>query len=390
MRILFAALGQAHVPWLVPLAWAAQLSGHEVRVAARPQCVGQITAAGLVAVPVGTDDAAPPPADWGKKARVADGWTSRPELLGDQLRAALAERQFAIADTMLDDLVGFGRWWRPDVVVYDTACVAGLVAAAALGTPAIGHTWGVALGITYPEGAELPDGYTRLFTRFGAEPVSGDPVWIDPCPPSLRLPHAARRLDMRYLPYNGSGTVPAWLAQEPPPARPRALITGGITTDSLAALLDRTVSVLGDLDFDVVVAVAAGSAGSVGSAGSAGSVPSGPGVRVAESVPLNALLPTCQLVVHHGGNGTGMTALTFGLPQLVLPQTPFQQHWAARVNDAGVGLALDAAGQADPAALKGALAELTRPGYAERSAAVRAEIAAMPHPAELVPVLEQL
>ena len=57
MRVLFVGHGPAHVPWIIPLAWACRLAGHEVRVAVRPQCVAPVTRAGLVAVPVG-DEAA--------------------------------------------------------------------------------------------------------------------------------------------------------------------------------------------------------------------------------------------------------------------------------------------------------------------------------------------
>ena len=55
MRVLFVGHGPAHIPWIVPLAWAARLAGHEVRVAVRPQCVPPVIRAGLIAVPVGDE-----------------------------------------------------------------------------------------------------------------------------------------------------------------------------------------------------------------------------------------------------------------------------------------------------------------------------------------------
>jgi hypothetical protein len=43
-------------------------------------------------------------------------------------------------------------------------------------------------------------------------------------------------------------------------------------------------------------------------------------VRVVDFVPLNALLPTCSAVVHHGGSGTFAAVLEHGVPQLIIPQ----------------------------------------------------------------------
>jgi glycosyltransferase len=42
-------------------------------------------------------------------------------------------------------------------------------------------------------------------------------------------------------------------------------------------------------------------------------------VRFHESVPVKELLETCDLVVHHGGGGTTISALTVGIPHLLLP-----------------------------------------------------------------------
>ncbi|MGW1147806.1 hypothetical protein ACWD6I_22755 [Streptomyces sp. NPDC002454] len=54
MRVLFAVFpAVAHVHPIVPLAWALQNAGHDVRVAIHPDAVDLVTEAGLAAVPLG-------------------------------------------------------------------------------------------------------------------------------------------------------------------------------------------------------------------------------------------------------------------------------------------------------------------------------------------------
>ena len=56
LRILMSTWGwRSHFYGLVPLGWALQAAGHEVRVASHPALVPAITAAGLAAVPLGAD-----------------------------------------------------------------------------------------------------------------------------------------------------------------------------------------------------------------------------------------------------------------------------------------------------------------------------------------------
>jgi glycosyltransferase len=96
-------------------------------------------------------------------------------------------------------------------------------------------------------------------------------------------------------------------------------------------------------------------------------------------------------VVGHGGFGTTMTALTGGVPQVVLPLFAFDQTVHARkVVDVNAGIQLPGGvpAVADlPDALHRLLAD---PAYAHGARAIAAEIAALPDVAEAVPVLEQL
>ncbi|NED82142.1 glycosyl transferase, partial [Streptomyces sp. SID11233] len=48
--------------------------------------------------------------------------------------------------------------------------------------------------------------------------------------------------------------------------------------------------------------------------------PVGADTRVVDPTPLNLFLGSCDLLVHHGGTGSSLTACAFGVPQVVLPQ----------------------------------------------------------------------
>ncbi|MFD9633729.1 nucleotide disphospho-sugar-binding domain-containing protein [Streptomyces violascens] len=382
MRVLFVGHGPAHVPWIIPLAWACRLAGHEVRVAVRPQCVAPVTRAGLVAVPVGDEAATAKVAarQLGLGPGRLKAAAESVAVLDADLSEALIEKMIAVADTLTDDLVDFARFWRPDIVVHDTAAAAGLVAAAAIKVPAVGHTWGVSLGVHCESEAELRPSYAQLFERFGADPVVGPSVWIDPCPPGLRPPHGVRRANMRYIPFAGPAALPEWLRSERPSGRPLVCVTGGVTTTALDEVRDHVVRSLLDLDTDVVLAVTPEQAANTGR------LPDG--VRMVESFPLDVLLAHCDALVHHGGVGSGLIAVTHGLPQLLLPRNAFQEHWSHLVRASGAGTALPA--DAEEGAVGAAVQDLlTRPSYRERSKALRAETDRMPTPDQLVGFLEE-
>ena len=96
-------------------------------------------------------------------------------------------------------------------------------------------------------------------------------------------------------------------------------------------------------------------------------------------------------VVGHGGFGTTMTALTGGVPQVVLPLFAFDQTVHARKVvdvDAGIQLPGGAPAVADlPNAVRRLLDD---PAYADGARTIAAAIAALPDVTKALPVLEQL
>ncbi|MFI6886148.1 nucleotide disphospho-sugar-binding domain-containing protein [Streptosporangium canum] len=375
MRILFTAWAwPSHLYAMVPVAWACRAAGHDVLVASQPELTDAISRTGLPGASVGRDvDAVatfrdivlPPPG----RQPGAGG----PRVLG--LLTALAE-------AMVDDLVELGRNWRADLIVFEPTAFAGPLAAAALGIPAVRHLYGTDLMSVV--GRFLPDALGPLSGKLGLDTV--DPfgvATVDPCPARLQVPVGSRRLPVRYVPHNGPGMLPP----EPPEpsGRPRVCVTWGTTlsrVDPGLFLAGQAVRAISALEVDVVVAVTPGQRALLG--------PLPPEVRVAESAPLHLLLPTCDAVVAHGGAGTLLTAVAYGLPQLLLPRLPDHVRHAGRLAEAGAGVVL-AAPVEDPAAISDRLAELlATPAYRAAAEELRQEMRGRPSPAQVVRELELL
>ncbi|MBP0461349.1 nucleotide disphospho-sugar-binding domain-containing protein [Streptomyces montanisoli] len=396
MRVLFATwAAPSHLFPMVPLAWAFRAAGHEVRVAAPASGAAAVAATGLSAVAAGPDVAVAQMAGrerlapWRSRGEWATGWSARPDLLGeaelDVLRA-LADKQLMVADAMLGDLVAFGRRWAPDLVVYDSLCLAGPVAAAALGVPAYGFVAGspavTRIERLHPSTGPLP-AYLRLFERFGAEPVVEPRGWLDPCPPSLRLPFDGDRTELRHVSYNGPGTVPGWLLDDP--GRPRVVVTGGAAGSKYggqagAGLFRDTLEAVTSLGAEAVLALTPAQAENLG--------PVPEGTRVVRSLPFHLLFPACHAVVHHGGSGTAFAAFAAGLPQLVLPQAPVLAELARSMEARGAALVLGADEQEDPRRFATAVARLLDDNDLTRAARnLQDEVATMPPPSALATTL---
>ncbi|KWX05223.1 hypothetical protein TH66_02705 [Carbonactinospora thermoautotrophica] len=397
MRVLFVAWAwPTHFLSMVPLAWAFQIAGHDVRVASQPALAGTISQAGLPAVQVGQDldvaevrrNASPeqrsdsfldPSVCFQRSGTVPE--EEKAKWLGMQKHFSL------VAELMVDDLCRFVRDWRPDVVVWEPGTLAAPVAARAHGVPDIRLTLGLDVAGRKPDHIERqlrsPD-VERLFARFGlpAEPTHAR--WtIDQCPPSLRLPTATERLSMRHVPYGGGGTVPDWVRQ--PPDRPRICVTWGLTTELLGSgdvlRLPQLLDAIADLDAEVVVL------GAAGRPDLPERVP--PHVRVTGYVPLATVLPTCSAVVHHGGGGTMLAAVFCGIPQLVVPQIIDQGVNAHQIERAGIGRVVNRDEQ-DPACIRdGLVALLTDDSYRQAALRLREETLAQPSAAQVVATLEE-
>jgi UDP:flavonoid glycosyltransferase YjiC (YdhE family) len=370
MRVLFTTFpSAAHFFPMVPMAWALRAAGHEVIVAGQPAFLPAIRGAGLTGVAAGSD------VDLGAI------WTDKslPSWQGDEKeRAARGMRMFAaVGEAMADDVVDFARRWRPDVIVHEPRAYGGLVAAEVLGIPLVRHLWGTDYTCERWE-IEAP-ALAPLLDRHGiTDPRHLGAITLDVCPPALQYAFAENRVPMRYVPFNGAGTVPD--LPERRPGRPRVCVTWGTTQVQQTGHLepvDRVVKALAGLDVDIVVAIGSGHRRYLDE------LPEH--AVVLESVPLSLSLPECDAIVHQGGAGTMITAAALGLRQLVVPSAHADQPVNARqlvASGAGRSIPLD---DATIDVLRAEIRTLTEdPSYGTAAQAVRDAVTELPSPADLV------
>lgn len=373
MRVLISTWAwRSHYYPLVPFVWALLAAGHEVRVACQPSLVPAVAASGVPVVAVGEDlDLAAVYAEMAAAGEISHDTESTKITPGNII--------VRYAEAIVDDLVAFGRAWRPDVVVHEPFNLAAMVAAQVLCVPVVKHLWASDFTAIYGISPEVASG--SLVSRFGLSELREDSdLVLDPCPEAMQLPgDASPRALMRFVPYNGSAVMPDWLRT--PGSRPLVCLTWGTLMAELGEDLFRAPQVaqaLGALDIDVVVTTDPASHPRFGS------LPSNV-LLASPQLALHLVLPSCAAVVHMGGAGTTMTAMAAGVPQLVLPLVGDQQFNAAQLAKTGAGLIGDVDGVA------GQLSELlSNPSYAEAASALARENASRPSPAQIAAELMSL
>ncbi|MFB9925556.1 nucleotide disphospho-sugar-binding domain-containing protein [Amycolatopsis halotolerans] len=422
MRVLFTVSSwRSHYFPMVPLGWALQAAGHEVRVACAPSESTHVTRAGLVPVPIlaGTEQllharwlnavqarggqwryASPPPhPETGEEVNDLD----EIDLAG--ITARLRADGAAAAERSADSVVAFARDWRPALVVHDPVSFEGPLAGRVLDVPSVNHLWGpigpeemVLAFAGLDETASIHDlvqfdgeyvlnrPLTDALARFGLpETPSGPGYVLDPCPASTEPGLTAVRLPIRYLPYNGPGEEPDWLPELTPDRQRICVIWGNSSRQifgSRALAVPPVVRALAETGAEVLVAANAADLAELG--------PLPPGVRPMENVPLHLVLPRCDLLVHHGGAGSVMTALATGVPQLAIPHGLDQHVIARRVEAAGVGRNIAAYEANENDIGKAALEILADPAYLRNAAEASRQLRERPAPSEAVGALEDL
>jgi UDP:flavonoid glycosyltransferase YjiC (YdhE family) len=377
VKIMFASLGAyGHLYPMLPLALACAAAGHEAVIAVGPPFLGRL--------PLPTVPAYPPTLelDWA----VQEARRRHPDLHGEDFGMAMFADVTAehVAQTMIEQC----QRMSPDLVIYEGMNTGAGIAASVLGIPAAAYA--IALTpLVYSVLHPLTVHYQRaIWLQRDRTPPDEDgllaAVLINPAPPSVGQTAGApdSMIPIRSVAYNeSSAEVPAWL--NAPRTRPRVYLTLGTVSFGAVEVLSRAISEIAPLDIDILVAV-----GPEGEPAVLGELPDN--VHVERFVAQSAVLPLVDLIVHHGGTGTVLGALERGLPQLLLPQGADQFLNAEILTAAGAVRALRNDAQQDGAI--GEAVQLLLGDCPERQAAsrLRDEIAAMPAPADVVPVLVEL
>ncbi|MEV0325636.1 nucleotide disphospho-sugar-binding domain-containing protein [Micromonospora echinospora] len=381
MRFLFTSMPVAsHLMPLVPLAHAALAAGHDVLVATSGPAARTAVAAGLVTADAGGSRQARQPYDdlLDMLARGEAG-----EAPDDPTSLAVHGRQFGeVGARQLDDLVTIARDWHADAVVYPGIHAAALVAARAVGIPAVLHGYGTPLPTFGPALEHLAPHAARL----GVEAVTEAEFEIDVLPASLAnftdVPTAIGKpqhvLPMRYGCFNNGGTLPHWALRRSDV--PRVVATcGSAAAMTLDGRLYRDIVIAtGRLGAELILLTADADLPELPA-----ELP--PHVRPERWLPLRALLDTADAVVHHGGSGTVLSSFAAGVPQVSLPMPGTVNVSNARsVTARGAGPTLDL-DSVDPDTVTVALEAVLRDPRPRRAARdVAAEMAAMPPAASVI------
>jgi UDP:flavonoid glycosyltransferase YjiC (YdhE family) len=378
VKILFAAAPAYGLMMpIIPLVWAAQAAGHAARLATTGRMCAVAADAGLEVV-----DVCPGRDLWGQlKAGVGQSPGGGPP--------ASPFRMFT--EQMTPGTVDAARELGADLVVYTSDHGSGELTAASLDLPALEVGNRVSWSTRDLASRERDiAGVTAVRTELGLDGVVPRLVArIDPRAPSMGgltsdepdQQDGVPWWSMRYVPFNGGAVVEPWMRATPD--RPRVLVTLGTVVPTVAGtgVLSVLLEALADLPVEVVLAL-----------GDA-KLPEGTAlpanVRAVGYLPLSAVLPSCRLIIHHGGSGTTAAPLHFGVPQLVLPSFADNPMSAQRVSDRGVGLAHDPVTLDVATARSLTLRLLEEPAFATAAAEVAAEMARQPSPAAVIARVEQ-
>jgi UDP:flavonoid glycosyltransferase YjiC (YdhE family) len=273
--------------------------------------------------------------------------------------------------------------FAPDLIINDFCDFIGPLVGAVHGIP--NATVGVGLVLQSHSLRLAAEGAAPSWRRCGLEPRDDAglyrSLYLNQVPRSMQLPlpDAVPTSDVRPLSVGEGEPMPADL-DHLGIDRPLIYVTFG-TGFGERAPTQQTVDALAALDADVIV--------TTGSRGSNLSDELPPNIHARRFVPQGAVLNRCHAVVTHGGSGSFLGALRYGLPMVVMPLGADQEKNADQVARSGAGLKLltrDLGARLRPAVVE----LLVESSYRQEACRLRDEIAHMPAPAAVVPTLEEL
>ena len=241
-------------------------------------------------------------------------------------------------EPMLADLGPIIRDWRPDLLIHDSAEMAGAIAAEVAGIAHAEHSFGVLRPLEFrgsPTEAldpGLPIGWasrTRASAASAASSTSTSARRASSGPRSPTSPTRSSRSGPSAFDDAPDAVLPAWLARLA--SRPLVYVTMGTEFNKKPEIFRSILDGLAGEPFDVVVTV--GASGDPTLLGRAPGTTSGSSA----SIPQSRLLPRCAVFVSHGGSGALFGGLNAGVPMLAIPQGADQFLNAERIVETGIG-----------------------------------------------------
>jgi UDP:flavonoid glycosyltransferase YjiC (YdhE family) len=381
VRLLFSFVGgRGHLEPLLPIAQAARAAGHTVGFGCAPAMVPAVEAAGLPATPIGRDT--PPPK--GRQPLLPLDPAREAAHLRDRFAARAARHRMPLVASLATSS-------GADVIVCDETDFGAMLAAERLGLP---HATVLVIAAGGFVRAEVVAGaLDAIRAEHGMPPdprleMPGRHLAVSTFPASFRDPEEVRGPTLRTFRSPLAPRASARTGAAPGPrvragARVAYLTLGTVFHLESGDLFERSLAGLAALPIEVVATVGDGL-----DPASLGPVPAH--VHVTSYVAQHVLLPHCDVVVSHGGSGSVIGALAHGLPVVVMPIGADQPLNAARCAALGVGEVLDAAAATPDDIARAVSHVLEDPAPRRRAERLRDEIAALPDPAEVVPLLEAL
>jgi UDP:flavonoid glycosyltransferase YjiC (YdhE family) len=380
VRILFTFVGGAgHGLPLIPIARSAQDRGHTVTIAGHSGIASAVQAAGL---------------PWFALKRETGGTPQRRPLLPvnmereeRDLRERFARRA---ARERADEILAFSARWHPDLIACDEVDFGSMIAAERLALP-YASVLVIAAGSLVRKDV-ICEPLHRLRAAHGLPP---DPelemlsryLVLSPFPPSYRdpafpLPPTAHTIRPLVLDSNVDDAVPPWLADLND--KPLVYFTLGTEFNLESGdLFSRVLAGLSDLPINLVVTVGR----------QIDPIEFGPqpaNVHIERYIPQSLLLPRCSVSVSHGGSGSVMGALRYGVPMVLIPMGADQPLNGERCAALGVARVLDPIEATSGDVRESVVAVLTETTYRLEAERIRAEIAALPGPEYAAELLERL
>lgn len=380
MRMLFTfAGGSGHLEPLVPLARAAAIAGHAVAFAGRPWMVPKVEALGLPAFATGSDVGLTP-----TRLPLAQIDLER------DIRLAAIGFGGRIARERAADILALCGDWKPDLLVCEETDFGAMVVAERLTLPHA-SVLVIAAG-SFVTAAAFAGPVNEVRAEHGLSPdlslaMPGRHLILSPFPPSYRdpefpLPSTGQGVRLLTTAASQDEHAPLWLTRLGD--RPTIYFTlGTVYSMESGDLFERVLAGLRDLPINAIVTV-----GPDFDSAELGTQPAN--VHIERYIPQAVFLPRCHAVVSHGGSGSVLGALTYGLPMVLLPMGADQPLNAARCEALGVAQTLPAL-EATATDVHSTVAQvLEDPSYRRCAQRLRAEIAALPEPEYAVRLLERL
>jgi len=271
------------------------------------------------------------------------------------------------------------------VVVHDEVDLGAIVAAESLGFPHVGVIVLAAGGLLRPELVAEPLDVLRTAHQLPPDPglaALHRHLTLVPVPPSFRAPTDTLPITARHvrpaalepmgtsLGAPGAAALLDWICRRH--GQPTVYLTlGTIFGQESGDLLSWVLAGLVELDVNVIVTV-----GREIDPTELGHQPTN--VRVEQYLPQEVLLPHCDVVVCHGGSGSVLGALAFGVPLVLLPMGADQPLNADRCEALGVARVLDPTTTTRSLITATVREVLTTPSYRRAAQRLRNEAATLP------------